>query len=76
MTNDLNRRVYEHKNKLVKGFSSKYNLNKLVYYEIYDNPEDAILREKKIKNGTREKKINLVNSINENWKDLYDEISI
>ena len=66
MTNDLNRRVYEHKNKLVKGFISKYNLNKLVYYEIFDNPEDAILREKKIKNGAREKKISLVNSINGN----------
>ena len=71
MTNDLNRRVYEHKNKLVKGFISKYNLNKLVYYEIFDNPEDAILREKKIKNGAREKKISLVNSIKEKRKNTH-----
>ena len=66
VTNNLLRRVYEHKNKLVDGFSKKYNLTKLVYYEV--------LREKQIKGGSRNKKIQLVNSINDNWEDLYDKI--
>ena len=56
VTNDLKRRIYEHKNKLVKGFSSKYNLEKLVYYEVFDDVEQAITREKKIKGGSRKKK--------------------
>ncbi|OGI02595.1 MAG: excinuclease ABC subunit C [Candidatus Melainabacteria bacterium GWF2_32_7] len=72
VTNDLIRRIYEHKNKLIKGFSSKYNLQKLVYYEIFDYIEDAILREKQIKAGSRKKKIDLINSFNESWQDLYD----
>ncbi|NEQ39421.1 MAG: GIY-YIG nuclease family protein [Okeania sp. SIO3I5] len=74
VTNDLIRRVYEHKSKLVEGFTKKYNINKLVYFEMYENPSEAIAREKQIKAGSRQKKINLINSINLEWKDLYPEI--
>lgn len=74
VTNNLQRRVYEHKNKLVKGFSSKYNLNKLVYYEIFDEVEQAILREKQIKGGSRKKKLELIKTINAEFKDIYKEI--
>ncbi len=74
VTNNLLKRVYEHKNKLVEGFTNKYNINKLVYYEILEDPYNAITREKQLKSLTREKKINLINSINNEWKDLYDEL--
>ncbi len=74
VTNDLKRRTYEHKEKLVNGFTKKYKITKLVYYEVFDDPENAILREKKIKAGSRQKKIDLVNSINRNWLDLYEEL--
>jgi len=74
VTNDLKRRVYQHKEKLVEGFTKKYNITKLVYYEIFDNIKNAILREKQIKGGSRQKKIELINSMNPKWKDLYDEI--
>lgn len=74
VTNDLIRRVYEHKSKRVEGFTKKYNINKLVYYEIYEDVSQAIAREKQIKAGSRKKKINLINSINPEWKDLYLEI--
>ena len=74
ITNDLRRRVYEHKNNIGSNFTSKYNINKLVYYEIFDDPENAILREKKIKAGSRQKKIDLINSMNENWDDLYSRL--
>jgi putative endonuclease len=74
MTNDLIRRVYEHKNNMGSKFTSKYNISKLVYYEIFDDPENAILREKKIKAGSRQKKIDLVDSINESWDDLYPRL--
>jgi len=74
VTNNLLKRVYEHKNKLVEGFTNKYNINKLVYYEILEDPYNAITREKQLKSLTREKKINLINSINKEWKDLYDEL--
>jgi putative endonuclease len=70
VTNDLNRRIYEHKNKLVEGFSKKYNLNKLVYYEMTDDIQAAIQREKQLKNWHREWKINLINSTNPAWEDL------
>ncbi|HSA07045.1 MAG TPA: GIY-YIG nuclease family protein [Candidatus Gastranaerophilales bacterium] len=70
VTNSLERRVYEHKNKLLKSFSSKYNLNKLVYYEIYNDIEQAIIREKQIKSWSRKRKNELVNNLNENWDDL------
>ncbi len=72
VTNDLTKRVYEHKNKLTGGFTKKYNVTKLVYYEVFDDIENAILREKQLKGGPRRKKAQLVNSINEEWHDLYE----
>ena len=75
VTNNLARRVYEHKNGLGGIFTKKYNVNKLVYYEVGDNVHAALAREKQIKGGSRKKKIDLVNSINPEWKDLFDEIT-
>lgn len=74
ITNDLKRRVFEHKSKAVQGFTEKYNIDKLVYFEVCDDIENAILREKKIKGGSRQKKIQMVNSMNEEWRDLYEEL--
>jgi putative endonuclease len=62
ITNDLKRRIYEHKEKFVSGFTKKYNVRKLVYYEVFQDPENAILREKQIKAGSRGKKIDLINT--------------
>ncbi|NAS29643.1 GIY-YIG nuclease family protein [Flavobacteriaceae bacterium R38] len=70
MTNDLERRMFEHKNKLVSGFSKTYNLNKLIYFEIYNHVEDAILREKRLKKWKRQWKINLIIEKNPKWNDL------
>ncbi|MDH5182746.1 MAG: GIY-YIG nuclease family protein [Gammaproteobacteria bacterium] len=70
VTNNLARRVYEHKNKLVDGFTNKYNINKLVYYEQTTDVNSAISREKQIKGWRREKKDALVLAINPAWKDL------
>lgn len=70
VTNDLERRVWEHKNKAIEGFTKKYNLNKLVYYEVYCSPGDAIAREKQLKNWSRSKKEFLIDKINSDWKDL------
>lgn len=74
VTNHLSRRVYEHKNGLGGIFTKKYNIMKLVYYEVTDNVHAALAREKQIKGGSRKKKIDLINSINPEWKDLFDEI--
>jgi putative endonuclease len=74
VTNNIVRRVYEHKNKLVEGFTSKYNITKLVYFEGFDSIENAILREKQLKSGSRKKKEDLINSMNPKWEDLYDSI--
>ncbi len=76
VTNSLSRRAYEHKTKQSphNSFTKKYNINKLVYYEIFNDINDAIVREKQIKAGSRKKKIELIKSINPTWKDLYDEI--
>jgi putative endonuclease len=74
VTNNLIRRVYEHKNKLVKGFTAKYNINKLIYYEVFSDVRDAIYREKQIKSWSRKKKIEMVEKFNPEWKDLYEEI--
>lgn len=74
VTGNLQKRVFEHKNKLVKGFTKKYGINKLVYYEIYDDPENAILREKRLKGSSRARKNKLVESLNPGWLDLYDRI--
>ena len=70
VTDDLNRRLYEHRNKLIEGFTKKYNLTKLVYFETFNRIEDAIRREKQLKNWHRQWKINLIESINKEWKDL------
>ncbi len=72
VTRDLKRRIYEHKQKFVKSFTSKYNVDKLVYCEVFDDIYNAISREKQIKGGSRQKKIDLIHSINGSWKDLYD----
>ena len=74
VTSDLKKRIYEHKEKLVKGFTQKYKVDKLVYYEVLDRIDEAILREKQIKGGSRYKKIKLIKSLNPEFKDLYDEI--
>jgi putative endonuclease len=74
VTNDLRRRVYEHREKLVDGFTRKYNVTKLVYYEIFQDPENAIMREKQIKIGSRQKKIDLVNQMNIEWRDLFEQL--
>ncbi len=74
VTSDLKKRVYEHKEKLIRGFTKKYNIDKLVYYEVFDDIENAILREKQIKAGSREKKMSLIKSMNPEFKDLYEEI--
>ena len=71
ITNSLSRRSFEHKQKLNSGFTKKYNLTKLVYYEMFDNVYDAIKREKQIKGGSRNDKIRLVDKVNKDWKDLY-----
>ncbi len=74
VTNDLKRRVYEHKNELVEGFTKKYHVHKLVYYEVGEEIEGAILREKQIKAGSRQKKIDLITKFNPEWKDLWDRL--
>ncbi len=74
ITNDLKKRIYEHKEKLTEGFTKKYNISKLVYYEAFEDPENAILPEKQIKAGSRQKKIGLIESSNREWSDLYDLI--
>jgi putative endonuclease len=73
-TNDLLRRVHEHKNNLTKSFTQRYNVSRLVYYETADDPYTAISREKRIKAGSRRKKMELIDAFNPTWRDLYDEI--
>ena len=74
VTNDLVKRVFEHREKFGNGFTKRYNVNKLVYYEIFDDPENAISREKQIKAGPRRKKVELVNGFNQDWADLYESL--
>ena len=74
VTSDLKRRVYEHKQKFIKGFAEKYSIDRLVYYEVCYDPENAILREKRLKGSSRVRKNRLVESLNPDWRDLYDEI--
>jgi putative endonuclease len=74
VTNDLGRRVYEHREKMVEGFTKKYNVTKLVYYEVLSDALSAITREKLIKAGSRQKKIDMINEFNPLWEDLYDKI--
>ena len=73
VTSDLRKRVFQHREKMVDGFTKKYNVSKLVYFETFEDPYNAISREKQIKSGSRQKKIDLVNNKNPEWKDLYDE---
>ena len=73
VTNNLERRVYEHKNKLVKGFTSRYRINKLVYFEEFGSAYLAISREKQIKGGSRKKKIELIDKNNKAWRDLSEK---
>jgi putative endonuclease len=75
ITSDLIKRVWEHKNKVVEGFSQKYNVDKLVYYEQYQDPENAIRREKRLKKYNRKWKLDLIEKFNPNWGNLYDDIS-
>lgn len=70
VTNDIVRRNYEHKNKLVRGFTEKYNVNKLIYYKQFGTAPGAIAEEKRVKGWVRKKKVDLINGINPGWKDL------
>jgi len=72
VTNDLHKRIMEHKEKRGSKFTSKYNVTKLVYYQSYNRVQDAIAAEKKIKAGSRAKKIQLIESVNPQWEDLYE----
>ena len=74
VTGNLIRRVYEHRQKLVEGFTKRYNVVKLVYYEVFDQIENALVREKQIKAGSRQKKLQLINEMNKEWRDLYEEL--
>ena len=74
VTNNLKRRVYEHKAKLADGFTKRYNVNMLVYYEAGSDIKGAILREKQIKAGSRQNKIDLINAMNKDWRDLYNDL--
>ena len=74
ITNDLQRRLYEHKNELIKGFTKRYHVHKLVYYESYRDVGDAIAREKQIKGFLRARKNQLVETMNERWIDLSNEL--
>jgi putative endonuclease len=74
VTRDLKKRAYEHRNKMVEGFTKRYNLTKLVYCEVLNDPQEAIKREKQIKAGNRVRKLDLVNGFNPRWADLYDRI--
>ncbi len=74
VTNDLPRRVFEHKEKLVPSFTGRYNINRLVYYEVTSDPYGAITREKQIKSWSRQRKIDLIKGMNPTWTDLYDKL--
>jgi len=74
VTSSLVKRVYEHKNKVVEGFTSQYDVDKLGYYEAYESITSAIEREKQIKGGSRKKKLELIEEMNPEWKDLYETI--
>ena len=75
ITRDLVRRVYEHKTKAVAGFSARYGVDRLVWFEVYDDPQTAIAREKELKKWRRDWKIRLIEQDNPDWHDLYPEIS-
>jgi putative endonuclease len=74
VTSNLVQRVYQHKNKLIKGFSAKYNLDKLVYFELFEDMENAITREKRLKLWKRDWKNRIINEVNPSWQDLYPDL--
>jgi putative endonuclease len=74
VTGDLRVRIHQHREKLLPGFTNRYNVSKLVYYEAWHDAASAITREKQIKAGSREKKIDLIKRLNPEWRDLYDEL--
>lgn len=74
VTNDLQRRVAQHREKLLPGFTSRYNVTKLVYYEVFEDVRAAIAREKQIKGGSRKKKVALIEATNTEWRDLWDDL--
>ena len=74
VTNDLIRRVYEHKTSVVEGFTEKYRVHKLVYWEQSDDVESALQREKQLKRWNRQWKIALIEKENSNWKDMYEQL--
>ena len=76
VTSDLPSRVYQHKHKLTRGFTAKYNVDKLVYYEMFDDMYSAITREKQIKGGSRQRKVELIENMNPGWQDLYKQILV
>ncbi len=75
VTSNLPARVYQHKEKLVPGFTARYGINKLVYYEVFDSVESAITREKRLKGSSRARKNRLIESVNPGWEDLCDGLS-
>jgi putative endonuclease len=74
VTSDLKKRIWEHREKLADGFTKRYNVTKLVYYEVFADIRDAIAREKQIKAGSRQKKIDLIAGFNPEWRDLYEDL--
>ena len=76
VTSDLIKRVYEHKNNLADGFTKKYNVHNLVWYEIHEAAESAITREKQIKKWTRKWKLELIEKVNPEWNNLYDSLLV
>jgi putative endonuclease len=74
VTGDLRVRVYQHKEKLIAGYTKRYNVTRLVYYEIGDDVLAVIAREKQIKGGSRKKKLALINALNSEWRDVYDDL--
>jgi putative endonuclease len=74
VTNDLKRRVHEHRTKATKGFTSRYGVHRLVYYEVGGDIYSAIEREKTIKGGSRQRKVDMIDAFNPTWRDLYDDI--
>ncbi len=74
VTNDLVRRVYEHKHEIIDGFTKKYKTKKLVYFEVYDDPQYAIQREKQLKGWVRKRKNALIETTNPSYRDLYEDI--
>jgi putative endonuclease len=75
VTGDLVRRIYEHKNKVHRGFTAEYDVDRLVWFEVYDDPEGAIVREKELKKWRRAWKLRLIEESNPQWLDLYSQIS-